>query len=59
MLAGYVWAAMKRVKRPISPELVRYNRAEQMFKLKNIFRSMLRLKKVDNFRVAGAPAKTN
>ncbi len=59
LLAGYVWAAVKRVKRPISPELVCYNRAEQMFKLKNIFRSLLRMKKVDNFRVAPQPARTN
>lgn len=58
LLSGYVWAALKRVKRPITPELVRYNRAEQMFKLKNIFRSLLRMKKVDNFRVAGETAKT-
>ncbi len=59
LLAGYFWAAVKRVQRPVSPELVRYHRAEQMFKLKNIFRSLLRLKKVDNFRVAGQPARTN
>ena len=46
---GYVWAAIKRVPRPVSPELMRFHRAEQMKKLKGIFRSLLRLKKVDNF----------
>ena len=56
LLSGYVWAAVKRVQRPISPELVRHNRAEQMKKLGVILRSMLRLKKVDNFRVANGPA---
>jgi biofilm PGA synthesis N-glycosyltransferase PgaC len=49
---GYVWAAIKRVKRPVSPELIQFNRQEQMKKLKGILRSLLRLKKVDNFSVA-------
>jgi biofilm PGA synthesis N-glycosyltransferase PgaC len=49
---GYVWAAVKRVKRPISPELMRFNRQEQMKKLKNILRALLRMKKVENFSVA-------
>ncbi|MDR3458976.1 MAG: glycosyltransferase family 2 protein [Verrucomicrobiae bacterium] len=49
LLGGYVWAAVKRVPRPISPELVQFNRAEQMKKLKGIFRSLLHLKKADNF----------
>ena len=59
LLSGYVWAAIKRVRRPISPELVCYNRAEQMKKLGAILRSVLRMKKVDNFRVANEPAKLN
>jgi len=45
LLAGYVWAALKRVKRPVSPELMRFHRAEQMMKLKNIFRAVLRPEK--------------
>lgn len=49
---GYVWAAVKRVKRPVSNELMQFNRAEQIKKLKGIFRSLLRLKKVENFSVA-------
>lgn len=49
---GYSWAALKRVKRPISPELMKFNRQEQMKKLKGILRSLLRMKKVDNFSVA-------
>jgi glycosyltransferase involved in cell wall biosynthesis len=54
LLFGYVWAAIKRVKRPVSPELMRFHRAEQMKKLKNIFRSLLRMKKVESFS-AGKP----
>ena len=59
LLAGYVWAALKRVKRPVSPELMRFHRTEQMTKLKNIFRSILRLKKVDSFRAANGTANSN
>jgi glycosyltransferase involved in cell wall biosynthesis len=57
LLAGYLWAAVRRVKRPIPPELVRFNRAGQMKKLKAILRSVLRMKKADNFRVASEPVK--
>jgi glycosyltransferase involved in cell wall biosynthesis len=52
LFSGYVWAGIKRVKRPISPELMRFHRAEQIKKLKGIFRSLLRLKKVDSFSAA-------
>ena len=54
--SGFIWAALNRVKRPVSDELVRFHRADQTNKLKNIFRSLLRLKKVDSFR-ADEPAK--
>ena len=50
LFAGFVWAAVRRVKRPVSRELIRYHRADQMHKLKNILRALCRLKKVDNFR---------
>jgi glycosyltransferase involved in cell wall biosynthesis len=59
LLFGYFWAAIRRVKRPISDELMKFHRADQMKKLKNIFRSVFRLKKVDNFRVVNESAKTN
>jgi len=52
LLAGYCWAALRRTKRPISPELMRFHRREQMNKLMAIFGSLLRLKKLDSFRVA-------
>lgn len=50
--AGFTWAAIRRAKRPVSDELVRFHRADQMTKLKNIFRSLFRLKKVDSFSTA-------
>ena len=49
LLAGYCWAAIRRIERPVSPELIRFHRSEQMNKLKAILRSFLRLRKIDNF----------
>jgi glycosyltransferase involved in cell wall biosynthesis len=49
LLTGYCWAALRRTKRAVSPELMRFHRREQMKKLKTIFRSLLRFKKINNF----------
>lgn len=46
---GYGWAAVRRVKRPISQELMRFHRREQMRKLGVILKSGLTLKRVDKF----------
>ena len=54
LLAGYCWAALRRMKRPVSPELMCFHRREQMKKLRAILGAVLRFKKVDNFRVATA-----
>jgi cellulose synthase/poly-beta-1,6-N-acetylglucosamine synthase-like glycosyltransferase len=35
-LWGYLWAALKRMKRPVSPELVAFHRSEQMTRLRRI-----------------------
>jgi len=52
LFVGYCWAALRRTRRPITPELMRFHRREQMKKLRAIFRAFLRFKKVDNFRLA-------
>ena len=52
LFSGYCWAALRRIKRPVSPELMRFHRREQMKKLRAIFRTILRFKKVDSFRLA-------
>jgi poly-beta-1,6-N-acetyl-D-glucosamine synthase len=54
LLTGYCWAALRRMKRPVSRELMYFHRREQMRKLKAILGAVLRFKKVDNFRVATA-----
>jgi glycosyltransferase involved in cell wall biosynthesis len=51
VMAGYVSAALRRMKRAVSPELMRFHRREQMRKLRAILASAFRLKKVDNFRL--------
>jgi hypothetical protein len=56
LLGGYSWAAMKRVRRPVSAELMAFHRQEQMKKLRNILRNVVQMKQVDSFRV-GAEAK--
>jgi biofilm PGA synthesis N-glycosyltransferase PgaC len=54
LLAGYCWAALRRVRRPVSRELMRFHRREQMQKLGAIFGAILRFKQVDSFRVVTA-----
>jgi glycosyltransferase involved in cell wall biosynthesis len=49
LLAGYSWAALRRIKRPVSGDLMHFHRKEQMKKLSAIFRSILERRKVDNF----------
>ena len=48
---GYLWAWVRRTPRPVSGELMKFHRGEQMVKLKNILKSLLRFQKVDSFRV--------
>ena len=52
---GYASAALRRIDRPVSDELMRFHRREQMRKLAAIVRSILRLKRIDNFQVAPGP----
>ena len=37
-IAGYVWAALHRSERTVSHELMRFHRAEQMARLRSIFK---------------------
>jgi biofilm PGA synthesis N-glycosyltransferase PgaC len=52
LMAGYASAAVRRTPRPVSREMMRFHRLEQMRKLRAILWAALRLKKVDSFRVA-------
>ena len=52
---GYMWAALRRVDRPITPELMQFHRGEQMKKLRLIARSLIRFRKIDSFTVSTHP----
>jgi glycosyltransferase involved in cell wall biosynthesis len=49
---GYFWTLVRRAPRPVSSELMAFHRKEQMTKLRAIFKSLVRLKRVDNFNLA-------
>jgi poly-beta-1,6-N-acetyl-D-glucosamine synthase len=62
LFAGYSAAFLSRSDRPVSRELMRFHRSEQMLKLKNIVSSLCRLKKINSFELLSAessPARTN
>jgi glycosyltransferase involved in cell wall biosynthesis len=50
---GYVWALLRRAERPVSKELMRFHRKEQMQKLRAILSSLLTFRRVDNFEING------
>jgi glycosyltransferase involved in cell wall biosynthesis len=52
LLFGYCWAALKRTKRPVTPELIRFHRREQMKKLRAVLHAVARFKRPDAFRLA-------
>jgi glycosyltransferase involved in cell wall biosynthesis len=51
LLSGYYWAAIRRMERPVSDELMRFHRGEQLQKLSAILRALLKFKKVDSFHL--------
>jgi poly-beta-1,6-N-acetyl-D-glucosamine synthase len=48
---GYAWAMLRRVKRPVTKELLKFHRKEQMRKLRAILKSVVTFKTVDSFTV--------
>jgi biofilm PGA synthesis N-glycosyltransferase PgaC len=51
LYAGYLSAFLRQMKRPVSDRLMEFHRREQMLKLKAIFRSLFKLKRIDSFEV--------
>jgi glycosyltransferase involved in cell wall biosynthesis len=52
LLAGYSWAAVTRMKRPVSAALIRFHRRDQMQKLATICRSLVALKRPQKFHLS-------
>ena len=57
LFAGYLAAFLSRADRPVSGELMRFHRSEQMQKLKIIVSSLCKLKKINSFELL--PAEPN
>jgi poly-beta-1,6-N-acetyl-D-glucosamine synthase len=55
LLFGYCWAGLRRTTRPVSAELMHFHRDEQLKKLRAIVRSLLTLKRIDNFHLTTEP----
>jgi len=51
LFSGYVSAFFRQVKRPVSDQLMRFHRKEQLKKLKAILKSKITLKRLDSFEV--------
>ena len=51
LYSGYLSAFVRQMKRPVSNDLMKFHRKEEMSKLRTIFRSMFRFKRIDNFEV--------
>lgn len=48
---GYGWAMLRRVRRPISKELIAFHRKEQMRKLTAVLKSLATFKPIDKFTI--------
>jgi biofilm PGA synthesis N-glycosyltransferase PgaC len=51
LYAGYLSASLRRMKRPVSDELMRFHRKEQMQKLKAILRAKFTFGRLDSFEI--------
>jgi hypothetical protein len=52
LFTGFVSATVRRMPRVVSAELMQFHRQEQMKKLRAVFRTLLRGRKVDGFSLA-------
>lgn len=56
---GYLWAAVRRIARPVSAELMEFHRHEQMQKLWAISRAAVRFQRFDKFRPDSETPRSN
>jgi|SRR5579863_5361047 len=49
--SGYLWALLRRPKRPVSDALMQFHRKEQMQKLRAILKSLVTFRHIDKFDV--------
>ena len=51
LYSGYLSAFLRQMERPVSNDLMRFHRKEQLKKLRTILKSKITLKRIDNFEV--------
>ena len=51
LMSGYLWASFKRINRPVSIELMKFHRREQMEKLKIIFKNIIKFGKIEKYNI--------
>ena len=51
LFTGFVLSCLRRTERPVSPELMRFHRREQMLKLTSILSSLCRFRKINSFEL--------
>ena len=49
LLFGYCWSAIQRTERPVSRELIRFHRHEQMEKLRFILRTLIKQRRLEKY----------
>ena len=52
---GYGWATVRRINRPVSDQLMKFHRKEQMRKLAAILKTAATFKRIDNFAAVSFP----
>ena len=57
--SGYLWAMLRRTKRPVSNDLMKFHRKEQLQKLSAILKSLLTFKSLDSFAVLPESSPSN
>ena len=50
-MVGYLWACVTKMDRPVSRELMRFHRKEEMEKLKLILKRLLKARRIDQFNL--------
>jgi glycosyltransferase involved in cell wall biosynthesis len=51
LFSGFCWAALQRIERPVSHELMHFHRREQMKRLKAILSTIIRFNKLEKFHL--------
>ena len=57
LMSGYLWGLLTRMERPVTSELIKFHRQEQMHKLKVILKARLTSKKIDKFHLPSKPLR--